>query len=111
MKRVARLAKADLDGGKPVRVAYPPFDVVVARIDGTYLALEDACNHAGASLATGWVERGCIVCPLHGYRFNLITGKLVSPRGLCADQRTFEIKDDGDAIEIWDPFELEVIAT
>ena len=63
-----------------------PVDVVVAKVAGAYLALEDACNHAGASLATGSIDRGCIVCPLHNYRFDMATGKLVSPRGLCADQ-------------------------
>jgi nitrite reductase/ring-hydroxylating ferredoxin subunit len=96
-----------------VRLDDPPFHVLVAIVGETPCAIEDACNHAGASLSEG--ER-CgaaasgtgthlpqVVCPMHGYVFDLLTGRLVAPRGLCGDQRRFAAHFDGDDVVVWDP--------
>ena len=69
-----------------VRLAYPPFDVLVAEVDGAPYAIECACNHAGASLAEGprSGDHGeNVACPMHGYVFSLTTGALLRPRRLC----------------------------
>lgn len=50
---VGRLPLASLQGGALVRLTYPPFDVLVGLVDGVPYAIEDACNHAGASLVEG----------------------------------------------------------
>ena len=111
MKLVGRIKRSALDGGEFVRVKYPPYDVLVALVDGEPYAIEDACNHAGASLAEGFRAEhapGCIGCPMHGYLFDLKTGALVSPKGLCDAQRTFTTRIDGDEIVIYDPVQLTI---
>ncbi len=111
MKFVGRLRRSALEGGAHMRLPYPPFDVLIALVHGQPVAIEDACNHSGASLAVGprTKDGNCVVCPLHGYVFELRTGKLRSPRGLCDDQRTFVVKDEGQGeLTVWDPFELVV---
>jgi len=35
------------------------------------------CRHRGAALSLGWVEKGCINCPYHGWAYDM-DGKLVS---------------------------------
>jgi nitrite reductase/ring-hydroxylating ferredoxin subunit len=86
-----------------VRLEYPPFHVLVSLVDGVPRAIEDACNHAGASLSEG-ERRGCLVeCPMHGYLFDLGTGELVAPSGLCADQRALDARLVGGDVEVWDP--------
>jgi 3-phenylpropionate/trans-cinnamate dioxygenase ferredoxin subunit len=110
VKLVAKVELEDVKKNGLVRVAYPPYDVVVAWVDGEVFALEDACNHAGASLAEGWIEEGkCIGCPMHGYVFSLESGKLLRPRGLCQDQRTFRAVVEGDTVAIYDDFSLVVV--
>jgi 3-phenylpropionate/trans-cinnamate dioxygenase ferredoxin subunit len=42
--------------------------------DGTVWALDDTCTHEDASLADGWVEDGCVECPLHTSKFCLKDG-------------------------------------
>ena len=91
-----------------IRLQYPPFDILVAWIDGEVFAIEDACNHAGASLAEGWLEDRCVVCPMHAYVFELETGKLLRPRGLCGDQRTYEARIEGEEVVVFDLFTLSV---
>ncbi len=108
MKLVGRVKLDEVKTKQLVRVPYPPYDVVVAWVDGEVFALEDACNHAGASLAEGWTEGKCIACPMHGYVFDLATGALLRPRGLCADQRTFRAVIEADEVAIYDTFALVI---
>lgn len=106
MKHVGAVPLADLAGGALVRLPYPPRDVLVSLVEGMPAAIEDACNHAGASLASGPREGGVVACPLHAYRFDLRTGELLSPRRACAPQRKFDAVLVGDMVHVYDPFEL-----
>jgi nitrite reductase/ring-hydroxylating ferredoxin subunit len=111
VKLVGRVARASLTAGEMVRLAYPPWDVLVTLVDGEPCAIEDACNHAGASLSEGpRDETGRrVVCPMHGYVFELATGRLVAPLGLCDDQRRFVARVEGDDVVIYDPFRVVLI--
>jgi nitrite reductase/ring-hydroxylating ferredoxin subunit len=86
-----------------VRLEYPPFDVMVALVGDMPYAIDDACNHAGASLTEGERHGDCVSCPMHGYIFDISTGRLVQPLGLCDDQRTFVARIEGDDVVVWDP--------
>jgi 3-phenylpropionate/trans-cinnamate dioxygenase ferredoxin component len=103
LQLVGKVRRAQLDGGAIVRLEYPPFHVLVALVNGVPCAIEDACNHAGASLSEGERHGACVSCPMHGYVFELATGRLVSPRGLCGDQRRYLAYLAGDDIVVWDP--------
>jgi nitrite reductase/ring-hydroxylating ferredoxin subunit len=102
VRLVGRVARERLAGGAMVRLKWPPFHVLVALVDGAPYAIEDACNHAGASLSEGEREGRCVACPMHGYVFELPTGRLVQPRGLCDDQRTFVAQSEGGDVVVWD---------
>lgn len=108
-KPVGRVKLAELKEQGHVRLTYPPFDVLVAYDDGEVFAIEDACNHAGASLSEGWVENKCAVCPMHGYVFELRTGKLLRPRGLCSDQRAYQVAIEGEDVVVTDNVEIAII--
>ena len=56
--------------------------IVLFNIDGTIHAIDNACPHNGASLASGQLE-GCVLrCPAHGLRFDLRTGCMPGAGGL-----------------------------
>jgi nitrite reductase/ring-hydroxylating ferredoxin subunit len=103
LKLVGRVPRAKLEEGQLERLLYEPFHVLVAVVDDAPVALEDACNHAGASLSEGDRKGDCVECPMHGYIFELKTGRLVEPRGLCSDQRRFVASFDGADVVVWDP--------
>lgn len=108
MKVVGRIPLARLREQRLVRLEYAPYDVCVGLVDGVPHAIEDACNHAGASLAEGWIEGKCVVCPMHAYVFELRTGKLVRPRGLCQDQKEYVAKIEGDDVVVYDDFKVVI---
>jgi len=109
LKEVARLKLTELREKGLLRIAHPPFDILVAWSDGEVFAIEDACNHAGASLAEGWIEEDCVICPMHAYVFELRTGRLVRPQGLCGDQRTYDVRIEGDDVVVSDAFHLVLL--
>lgn len=47
---------------------------------GRFYAVSPVCPHEGGPLAEGWVEGGTVICPWHGFDFDLTTGRcLVDP--------------------------------
>lgn len=48
--------------------------VLVANVDGEFLATSEMCTHEDALLCTGSLHGEEVKCPLHGARFNLRTG-------------------------------------
>lgn len=48
--------------------------VAIVRAGGTLHALDNVCTHQYALLSDGYVEEGCIECPLHQGKFELTTG-------------------------------------
>ena len=43
--------------------------------DGRLFAIENRCPHRAGPLSEGIIGDGKVVCPLHGHKFDLTTGK------------------------------------
>ncbi|MCX7908081.1 MAG: Rieske (2Fe-2S) protein [Ignavibacteria bacterium] len=69
----------DLKDCIPVRIQlYGNFDerIVVVRIGNNVYAFSEFCPHQHKpSLSQGYIEDGCIVCPEHGWKFEIETGE------------------------------------
>jgi nitrite reductase/ring-hydroxylating ferredoxin subunit len=51
-------------------------DVLVGRRNGRLFACNNSCPHRGASLSKGEFSGDNIICYMHGYEFNVFTGRL-----------------------------------
>nr|WP_317154200.1 non-heme iron oxygenase ferredoxin subunit [Sphingopyxis indica] len=49
--------------------------LAIFRKEGRFFALHDLCTHGQARLSEGFVEDGCIECPLHQGLFDIETGE------------------------------------
>lgn len=58
----------------------------VGNAAGELFAVTRRCRHLGADLAEGSIdEDGCLVCPWHGAKYNVDTGRMVrGPQGIFA---------------------------
>jgi nitrite reductase (NADH) small subunit len=57
----------------------------VARIGGSVSVLDGTCPHADGPLGEGIVENGRVVCPWHGYAFDVHTGATEQDPNLKAE--------------------------
>jgi nitrite reductase/ring-hydroxylating ferredoxin subunit len=51
--------------------------VILANLGGHLYAVNDVCTHADGSLSDGLLEGEEVECPLHGSRFNVISGDVL----------------------------------
>ncbi len=52
----------------------------------------------GLALAEGWLEAGTVVCPWHGFNFDLATGACLVEPGLAVT--VYPVRVNGPAIEV-----------
>ncbi|MDH6055263.1 aromatic ring-hydroxylating dioxygenase subunit alpha [Umezakia ovalisporum] len=43
--------------------------VLYRNFQGQIIALNDQCPHRGAAFSLGWIEKDCLRCPYHGWKF------------------------------------------
>jgi 3-phenylpropionate/trans-cinnamate dioxygenase ferredoxin subunit len=69
-------AKDRLKESQPQLVVVGSLRICLVRIGDNFFAVGDKCSHNGESLSKGKVNFiGEVVCPWHGYRFNLLSGR------------------------------------
>lgn len=63
-----------LEDEEPLPVEAAGVPIALVRVGERTYALHDECTHEDAPLSDGFVEDGCIECPLHQGRFDLASG-------------------------------------
>ncbi len=58
-----------------------------------------SCPHAGASLCDGEIIQQRIICPLHGYKFDVRTGQNTSGEGYHLLSYRVQYSEDGPFFE------------
>ena len=60
---------------------------------GQWVAVRNHCLHAGGPIATGSLVGDTLICPWHGYRYNLLDGKLLADPSIALDLYPVELRD------------------
>jgi 3-phenylpropionate/trans-cinnamate dioxygenase ferredoxin subunit len=66
---------ADLEDGEQIFVEIGDVDLVIFQIADQVFAIGDVCSHDGAPLGEGEIEDFEVICPRHGARFDIRSGK------------------------------------
>jgi 3-phenylpropionate/trans-cinnamate dioxygenase ferredoxin subunit len=75
---VAVAAENELPNGERVFVQVDDYSIVVFNIAGQYFAIGDVCSHDNGPVGEGELEGNEIICPRHGARFDIRTGKVTA---------------------------------
>ena len=73
--------------------------IALFNVNGRYFAINDMCTHAGGSLSEGDVSGTIVECPLHGARFDLETGVVLSPPAE-SNVTAYRVQVEGDDLMI-----------
>jgi len=96
--RTFEIASATVAEGSSFASVIGGWPVLLARVDGRVCAVIDRCSHAASPLSEGRLRRGQIMCPLHGARFDLATGRCVG--GPYEPLKTFAVREADGRITI-----------
>jgi nitrite reductase/ring-hydroxylating ferredoxin subunit len=69
-------------------------EMAVFKFKGQLYGIQNICPHEGGQFCNGWIDGGEVVCPLHGYKFNLKTGACSTDPKLKV--KVFKLVSQGD---------------
>ncbi|MBF0554320.1 MAG: Rieske (2Fe-2S) protein [Nitrospirae bacterium] len=109
-----KVNKSGIEEGSMIEVTEDGKTVLVANVGGSFYAVGSVCPHMRCQLQKGTLEGSTVTCPCHGSSFDVTTGKIVSwvpgmskalasvsrYLGWAKDLKTYEVRVDGDYLEI-----------
>ena len=73
-------------------------EMAVFKSNGQLYGIQNICPHEGGLLCNGWIEGGEVVCPLHGYKFDLKAGACSTDPKLRV--KVFKLVAQGDQFSL-----------
>ena len=71
-------------------------EICIANINGSYSAMDNVCLHRGGPIGQGFVKQGKVVCPWHGWEYDVKTG--AAAHNAAARVAVYAIKVEGDSV-------------
>ena len=94
-EKVAEIGELSPGGMKSVSVGGE--EVLLANVDGNFYAISDTCTHMEGTLSDGDLDGEQVQCPLHGAKFNVVTGEVLDPPARQGVQ-AYEVRISGNDI-------------
>jgi ferredoxin-thioredoxin reductase catalytic chain len=88
-------ATDDLADGQSRHFKIGKVDIALFRVDGGFFALSNVCRHAFAPLAEGYLDGHEVMCPWHGWRYDVRTGATDHPD---SDVKTYAVTVRGGEV-------------
>lgn len=94
--RVAHAKEFPPREGREVEIAGRK--IAIFHLPEGFFAVANACPHRGGPLADGIVSGTTVVCPLHGWKFDLPTGQMLAEPSACVE--TFRVRVDDEIVSV-----------
>jgi nitrite reductase/ring-hydroxylating ferredoxin subunit len=92
--KVAKVAEVPEGSGKLVEVAGK--QIALFNAGGKFFAIDNTCKHRGGPLAEGELDGTTIVCPWHGWEYDITTGANLDDASVKLG--CYPVKAEGDDI-------------
>ena len=92
--KICKTSDVKVGSGKSIEINGKP--VAVFNIEGNFYAINDTCMHRGGPLGEGELDGKTVICPWHGWRYDVTTGA----NELVPDLPTnrYNVKVEGDDV-------------
>jgi len=94
----------ELNDGDRLFIEIDENSIVIINIHGQYYAIADVCSHDDGPVGEGAIEGFEIICPRHGARFDIRTGKVLALPAFV-DIPAYPVRVSGNQIEVGIPIE------
>ena len=99
MARVKVLEVAALPPGEAALAVVNGQDVALFRRGEEILAIGNECPHQGGNLCDGHIEGDIVICPLHGWEFDLRSGVCMTVPGESVPRYHVTVEDGAILLE------------
>ena len=99
MGRQKAIDLSALANREPALVTIDRQDVLLYRRGDDICAIGNECPHQGGSLSDGFVEGDIVVCPLHGWEFDLRSGACMTVPGESVPRYEATVEDGAVFLE------------
>lgn len=101
---VSVASEDEVSNGERILLEIDGQGIALFNIAGEFFAIADVCSHDDGSVADGELEAYEIVCPRHGARFDLRTGKALTLPAVV-DIPAYPVRVEGGEVLIGLPVE------
>lgn len=91
----------DIDAGDFRVVDIDDTLIAVFNVQGKFYAIEDLCTHDGEELTGGPIDGDQVICPRHGARFCIRTGKALTAPAY-EPTATFPVRVENGVVQVRD---------
>jgi 3-phenylpropionate/trans-cinnamate dioxygenase ferredoxin component len=95
---VAVAKPEDLVPGEGLVVEVNGNEVALFNMNGTFYAIDNMCAHQGGPLGEGLLEGEIVVCPWHGWKYNVKSG--VCSANPSVKVKTYSVKIEDGRIKV-----------
>jgi nitrite reductase (NADH) small subunit len=74
--------------------------VAVANVGGKFHAINNTCLHRGGPLGQGSLEGSVVMCPWHGWQFDVTTGKVAENGTVGVECYAVEVRGEDVFIDL-----------
>ncbi|HWP58483.1 MAG TPA: Rieske 2Fe-2S domain-containing protein [Candidatus Acidoferrales bacterium] len=96
--KVCKTTDIPVGSGRTVDAKGKP--IAVFNVDGNYHAISDTCLHRGGPLGEGELEGKIVVCPWHGWRWDVTTGANEFNPGMAVEKYPVKVEGDDLFVEV-----------
>lgn len=93
---------SEVPNGQRIFLSIGEENIVVFNIAGKLFAMGDVCTHDGGPLGEGELDGYQVICPRHGARFDVRTGKALTLPAVV-DAPYYPVRINGSEIEVGIP--------
>jgi nitrite reductase (NADH) small subunit len=91
-------SRADIPAGTGKVVEAGGKQIALFNVEGKFYAIDNTCKHRGGPLGEGELDGTSVVCPWHGWEYDVTTGKNLDDENVRVG--CYAVKLEGDDIII-----------
>lgn len=102
MSELTKVANTDdIEPGSGIVAEVNGKEIAVFNVDGSFFAIDNTCVHRGGPLGEGDLEGEMVVCPWHGWEYNVKTGACT--KNPSANVPCFPVTVEGNEVKVQMP--------
>jgi nitrite reductase/ring-hydroxylating ferredoxin subunit len=80
----------EIQSGKTKKVKLGKKEILIVNIGERFYAIQAHCTHRNGDLSMSSLDGTIVTCPVHGAKFDVTTGRVVSPPKMGSSQTKIE---------------------